>query len=118
MDTGKQVNFVVDTGIGALFVAPDRFEHFEEPSARAKKTLAYDTHGRCCYYQHTYTLTCDVLDDNDNFYEEASYHETLTEWLLDNGLWLRRTVSYEVARGYCQSQIHLPRYELTANRPN
>ncbi|MHB1677712.1 MAG: hypothetical protein ACYCSS_09285 [Sulfuriferula sp.] len=116
METDWIAQLSRDIDINAIGVAPSRFEHFEEPSAYAEKMLGYDGSGRCCYYQHIYTITREVLDDNDNFYEEASYHEILTAWLLDSGQWLCRTIS-RIGMGYCRNPLVSPRYELLQSRP-
>lgn len=116
METGWKADLPTEMGINAILVVPQRFEHFEEPSAYAEKMLGYDKAGRCCYYQHAYTITRDVLDDEDNFYEEASYHEILTAWLLDSGQWLCRTIS-RIGMGHCRNPAAPPRYELAQNRP-
>ncbi len=100
------------TNINAI--APYRFEYFEEPSANAEKLLGYDGSGRCCYYQHAYTMTRDVLDDEDIFYEEVSYHESMTAWLLDSGQWLCCKNS-KAGMGCSLSTI--PHYELAWDRP-
>lgn len=117
MQTNMKVAFPADMGMNAILVVPSRFEHFEEPSAYAEKILGYDQSGRCCYYQHVYTMTRDVLDDEDNFYEEASYHEILTAWLLDNGQWLWRTTSRIGMGEHCRNPAMAPRYELAQSRP-
>ncbi|MHB1265986.1 MAG: hypothetical protein ACYCY2_00105 [Acidithiobacillus ferriphilus] len=116
METDLKGAFPADMGINAILIVPTRFEHFEEPSAYAEKVLGYDQSGRCCYYQHAYTITRDVLDDDDNFYEEASYHEILAAWLLDSGQWLCRTTS-RIGMGYCRNPAMPPRYELAQSRP-
>lgn len=116
MQSNLKVEFSVDMGINVILVIPTYFEYFEEPSAYAEKVLGYDQSGRCCYYQHTYTITRDVLDDDDNFYEEASYHEMLTAWLLDSGQWLSRTTSRNGV-GQCCNSAMSPRYELVQSRP-
>jgi hypothetical protein len=94
-------------------VVPCRFEYFEEPSAYAEKRLGYDQGGRCCYYQHAYTMTRDVLDDEDNFYEEVSYREIMTAWLLDSGQWL----CCKNSKSGMGCNPATPRYELAQNRP-
>ena len=103
-----------DLPMGINTVVPHRFEYFEEPSAYAEKMLGYDQSGRCCYYQHMYTMTRDVLDDEDNFYEEVSYHEILTAWLLDSGQWLCCKNS---KAGMGCNLPTAPRYELAQSRP-
>lgn len=112
MERGWRTDLPVEISINVI--VPHRFEHFEEPSAYAEKMLGYDQGGRCCYYQHIYTITRDVLDDEDNFYEEASYHEMLTAWLLDSGQWLccrnsRTGMGCNAAATSC--------YELVQSRP-
>ena len=116
METDLKEAFLADMGIDALLIVPTRFEHFEEPSAYAEKMLGYDQSGRCCYYQHAYTVTRDVLDDEDNLYEEASYHEILAAWLLDSGQWLCRMTS-RIGIGHCRNPATPPRYELAQSRP-
>lgn len=112
IETGWKTDLPADMGINAI--VPHRFEHFEEPSAYAEKMLGYDKSGRCCYYQHMYTMTRDVLDDEDNFYEEVSYHETVTAWLLDSGQWL--CCKNNKAGMGCNLSA-TPRYELVQSRP-
>ncbi len=76
--------------------------------------LGYDMGGRCCYYQHIYTITRDVLDDENNLHEAASCHEILTTWLLDNGQCLcckNNKVCMD-----CNQTTQF-RYELAQNRP-
>ena len=116
METSLKVEFPADMSINVLLVVPTRFEQFEEPSAYAKKLLGYDQGGQCCYYQHTYTITRDVLDDEDNFYEETSYHEVSTAWLLDSGQWLCRTTS-KIGMGHCRNPAAPPDYKLLQSRP-
>lgn len=93
---------------------PHRFEYFEEPSAHAEKMLGYDKSGLCCYYRHAYALTRDVLDDEDNFYEEVAYREIVTAWLLENGQWL---CCKSIKTGVGCSTVSAPRYELAHSRP-
>ena len=116
MEMDCMAKLPADIDINAIKIAPRRFEHFEEPSAYAEKMLGYDGDGRCCYYQHSYTITREVLDDDDNFYEEASYHEILTAWLLDSGQWLCRTIS-RIGMGSCRNFSASPSYELSQSRP-
>ncbi len=116
MEMDSVAKLRADIDINAISVVPSHFEYFEEPSAYAEKMLGYDEGGRCCYYQHMYTITREVLDDNDNFYEEASYHEIVTAWLLDSGLWLCRTTS-RIGTGQCRYPAAFLHYELLQSRP-
>lgn len=39
-----------------LAIKPVAFERNTEPSVNADKTVGFDTHGKACFYYHTYTL--------------------------------------------------------------
>ncbi|MDA8328517.1 MAG: hypothetical protein M0Z83_06055 [Betaproteobacteria bacterium] len=101
---------------GETLIVATRFEHFEEPSARAEKMLGYDSQGRCCYSHHEYALTRYLLDDNDIFYEEVSFYEMQTAWLLESGQWLSRVFSW-FGMGHCGNSSGSARFELMQNRP-
>lgn len=112
VDTDWREDLPADIALHAIM--PHRFEYFEEPSAYAEKLLGYDQSGGCCYYQHVFTINRDVLDDEDNFFEEVSYHEILTAWLLDSGLWL---FCKDGRAGMDCNQAAPLRYKLARNRP-
>ena len=101
---------------GEILIVPTRFEYFEEPSARAEKVLGYDVFGHCCYSHHEYALTRYLLDDDDIFYEEVSFYEMQTAWLLESGQWLCRIFSW-FGMGHCGNSSGSARYELMQNRP-
>ena len=112
VETGWKENLPEDMAFQAI--EPHRFEYFEEPQASAEKMLGYDQGGHCCYYRHVFTIYRDVLDDEDNFYEEVSYHEILTAWLLNSGLWLCCKNS---KTGMGCNSVAQPCYELAHDRP-
>jgi CxxC motif-containing protein (DUF1111 family) len=97
-------------------VIPVRFECFEEPSAHARKVLGNDRHGRCCYYHHQYSLMREVVDDEDNFYQEEAYWEEISAWRLAGGNWLQRSISSGNA-GSCRDRKLAVRYKVVSTRP-
>jgi hypothetical protein len=94
---------------------PVRFEHFEETSARAQKTLGYDVHDECCFYRHRFATLCEILDE-DGAREAETYFEEVWAWRLGTVAWLRRTVVGGAA-GNCNDRRMRPVYDVVCARP-
>jgi hypothetical protein len=69
-------------------VPPVKLETFADPSARSEKSHGYDSANERCFYQHTYAITADRFDDDDNLFETVTYFEKARAWRLKNGSWL------------------------------
>ena len=95
---------------------PVEFEYFEEPTAHAYKLIGNDEHGQCCYYRHRYSLMREVLDDDDNFYQEEAYWEEVRAWRLHGGEWLRCSIAAGNA-GVCRDRRLEVQYTVTPTRP-
>ena len=100
----------------AQVASPRRYERFEEDSLQAHKILGYDQNGECCYHRHRYALTREVLDDEDNFYEEEAYFEDVKAWRLAGGVWLSRTIQAGQV-GDCRDRSLRPGYAIVPDRP-
>lgn len=99
-----------------LALIPVVFERFDEPEAQAVKCMGYNSLKQCCFYRHQFTLTRAVMDEDESFHEEETYFEEVRAWRLENGSWLRRTVTGGEA-GNCRSRNLRPVYEIVADRP-
>ncbi|MBY0578849.1 MAG: hypothetical protein K2P57_07360 [Burkholderiales bacterium] len=95
---------------------PVSFERFEEPEAMAVKCMGYDNLRQCCFYRHQFSLTRAVMDEDESFHEEETYFEEVRAWRLENGKWLRRTITGGEA-GDCRSRLLNPVYEIVPERP-
>lgn len=70
-------------------IKPDKFERYEDKSARAIKIKGY-RRGQSCFYFHTYSIIEDRLDCDDYTYELITYFEWTVAWQLDDGTWLQK----------------------------
>jgi hypothetical protein len=71
-----------------LVVAPISFDIFQEFEIVADRTLGYDEDHRACYCAARYVLSELRSDDDDVFYEEPVYVESLLAWRLRDERWL------------------------------
>jgi hypothetical protein len=69
-------------------IAPITSEMLREYEIAADRTNGFDENDEPCYCAFRYVLTELRSDDDDVFYEEPVYAESLTAWRLRDGRWL------------------------------
>jgi hypothetical protein len=71
-----------------LVVVLTRFDVAREYEIFADRTCGYDEDDAPCYCAYRYLQTALRADDDDIFYEELLYAESLTAWRLRDERWL------------------------------
>lgn len=71
-----------------LVVVPVSYEVSREYEIAADRTQGHDEDSEPCYCTFRYALTELRSDEDDVFYEETVYAETLTAWRLRDERWL------------------------------
>ncbi len=90
------------SSLAALAVAPVHFKVSHEYEMVADCTKGYDHHNDPCYCAFRYVRTRLRSDDDQVFYQEEEYAETLTSWKLEDERWL---VFREIIAGFDQDHI-------------
>lgn len=75
-------------GWRSLAVPPRSFRVFREYEVPARRVLGYDGAGTPCFCAYDYRLMALRSDDDEDFYQAATYVESLTSWRLRDGRWL------------------------------
>lgn len=86
-----------------LVVVPITFEVSREYEMAADRTIGRDEDDEPCYCAFRYVLTELRSDDDDVFYEEAVYAESLTAWRLRDARWL---ILRKVTGNYLLGAVH------------
>ena len=71
-----------------MVVAPLRFEMHREYEMAASRLHGYDEDDSACYYCHSYHLSAQRTDDDEEFYSTLVYGEEVEAWRLNDGRWL------------------------------
>jgi hypothetical protein len=78
----------VPAEFAAEVVPPVRIDTFADTPAHSEKSHGYDSANERCFYRHTYAVTAERFDDDDNLLEVVTYFETARAWRLKDGRWL------------------------------
>lgn len=71
-----------------LVVAPLTIERFRDYEMAAERTVGRDEDDQPCYCSSRFVVMETRSDDDEEFYQVASYAEALTTWRLRDGRWL------------------------------
>lgn len=71
-----------------MAVPPQSFRVFREYEVPARCVRGYDDAGMPCFCVYDYRLMELRSDDDEDFYQAATYTESLTSWRLRDGRWL------------------------------
>lgn len=69
-------------------IIPQRFVRFDEYEISAHKIIGCDTYNAPCFYQHHYAEEEIRTDDDEEFYSEVIFSETVIAWRLRDSRWL------------------------------
>lgn len=73
-------------------VRVQRVERHEDRDAKAVKVYGFGADGGRCFYFHSYFMTEERFDCDDDFYEVPTYFERIVAWRLLDGRWLRQKI--------------------------
>ena len=71
-----------------LVVAPLTIERFRDYEMAAERTIGRDEDESPCYFATRFVVTDLRSDDDEEYYQVATYAEALTAWRLRDGRWL------------------------------
>lgn len=75
-------------GWQAIVETPLYFERYSEYEISAERTVGYDADDKPCFTAHCFLLTRLASDDDEEFYEIATYAEEMAAWRLCDERWL------------------------------
>jgi hypothetical protein len=92
-------------------MAPDRFEHFADASARSEKIVGYRGERERCFYCHEFLITEERFDEEDMPFLVKLYRERVFAWRLEGDTWLKLKVCAD-RLDECGKRVTLSRPEI------
>jgi hypothetical protein len=84
-------------------IPPRTFRVFREYEIAARRVIGYDNDQQPCYCAYDCRLVDLCSDDDEDFYTELAYRESVTAWRIQDGRWLiDRSVEALGDNGNCE----------------